>query len=460
MNNYDSLLDEIAAYALATHDFSSEAYDNILSALMDAMGCGLLALNHKPACNLLEEPFAQIHDGIRIPGTGVNLSPVQSAFSIGALNRWLDYNDTWLAKEWGHPSDNFGALLVAGYLSKSSIQDVLTAGIIAYEIQGVIALSNAFNAVGLDHVLLVKLASIAGAGRLLNFTKEQLLAALSQCFVDGQSLRTYRHAPNTGSRKSWAAGDAGARALTLLWLTQKGETGYPTALSTPKWGFEAVLFNQQKVQLEQSFSDYVAQNILFKVSYPAEFHGQTAIEAAQILKSEIPDISKIKSVHVQTQAAGMQIISKQGPLKSPADRDHCLEYMVAVALMDEEVTDQSYLDERASDPQLEALREKVICSENPEFTKAYFDPERRAISNSVQVEFTDGTKSTVVRCDFPLGHRRRREESMVPLYNKFAINAGSRYPAKMVENILAQWRSREVTKMSVRDFWGMWPNSF
>ncbi|MAZ44103.1 MAG: 2-methylcitrate dehydratase [Legionellales bacterium] len=460
MENYDQLLQNIADYALDEHHFSTDAYKTITSCLMDAMGCGLLALNHAEASNLVNQPFVLSHEGVRIPGMDITLTPTQAAFAIGSLNRWLDYNDTWLAKEWGHPSDNFAAILVAAFYVQATMSQVLTAGIIAYEIQGIIALDNAFNEVGLDHVILVKLASTAACGRLLGLNKSRMLAALSQCFVDGQALRTYRHAPNTGSRKSWAAGDACSRALTLLWYTIKGEKGYPSALTAPKWGFQSVLFNQQKLNTSHSFSEYVVNNILFKVSYPAEFHAQTAIEAAQKLKSEISDISLVSKVIVKTQEAGMRIISKQGPLKNPADRDHCLEYMVAVALLDDEVTDASYLDERASDSVLESLRDKIVCMEDPSFTEAYFDPSRRAIPNSVQVEFNDGRKSSIVQVDYPLGHKCRRAEAIQPLLDKFIRNAKTRYNNEQVDKIVSAWKNDDIKNMDIMSFWNLWPNSF
>lgn len=432
----DELLVAIADYALAPLAVSDLALDTARYCLMDSLACAFQALEH-PACTRLLGPVvpgATLPGGARVPGTPYELDPVQAAFNIGALVRWLDFNDTWLAAEWGHPSDNLGAILgVADYLARRArddaqavpvMGDVLTAMIKAHEIQGVLALENSFNEVGLDHVLLVRIASTAMAGVLLGCDREQLIAALSHAFLDGGALRAYRHAPNTSPRKSWAAGDATARGVRLALLARSGETVCPSALSAAQWGFCDVLFSGQALSLPRPFGCYVMENILFKIAYPAEFHGQTAVEAALRLHPQVAGrLGSIERVVLETQAAGRRIIDKTGPLHNPADRDHCLQYMVAVALLFGRLRAEDYEDAVAADPRLDALRERMVVREHAAFTAAYHDPEKRHIGNAVQVFFQDGRCTDRVAISAPLGHRDRRGEGLPLLREKFAVSA-------------------------------------
>jgi 2-methylcitrate dehydratase len=451
---YDKVIAGIVDYVESYEINSDLAYATARHCLIDTLGCGLEALEY-PACTKLLGPIVSgltMPNGARVPGASYELDPVQAAFNIGTLIRWLDFNDTWLAAEWGHPSDNLGAILaVADYLSRNphlttaklTMRDVLTAMIKAHEIQGCLALENSFNKVGLDHVLLVKVASTAVVCELLGLTREQTLNAISLAFVDGQSLRTYRHAPNTGSRKSWAAGDATSRAVRLALIAQTGEMGYPTALSAKTWGFYDVSFRGQPFKFQRAYSFYVMENILFKISFPAEFHAQTAVEAAVTLHARLAQQNKtaadIKSVTIRTHEACLRIIDKHGPLSNPADRDHCIQYMVAVPLIFGRLTAEDYDDAIALDPiwgpRIDAVRDRIHCIENPQFTADYHDPAKRAIANSLLIELNDGTtlEETV---EYPIGHMRRRAEGIPLLEAKFRTNLGRRFSPEQQQRIL------------------------
>ena len=435
---WDQVLVDIVDYVNAEPDFSELSYTTARHCLMDTLGCGLEALEY-PACRKLLGPVVPgttLAGGAKVPGTGDQLDPVKAAFDIGAMVRWLDFNDTWLAAEWGHPSDNLGGILaVSDWLSRQAdthgqqsltMRDVLTAMIQAHEIQGCLALENSFNRVGLDHVVLVKVATTAVVSRLLGLSREQQLAALSLAWIDGQSLRTYRHAPNTGSRKSWAAGDATSRGVRLALIAQTGEMGYPTALTAETWGFYDVSFGGQPFAFQRPYGDYVMQNILFKISYPAEFHGQTAAEAAIALHQQLKDqgysTDDIAQVRIRTHESCIRIIDKQGPLNNPADRDHCVQYMVAVALLFGRLTSADYEDDIAADPRIDALRERIRCVEDPQFTRDYLDPEKRSIANALRVELKDGQRLDEIVVEYPLGHRRRRSEGVPLLEAKFQRN--------------------------------------
>lgn len=445
----DPLLVEIAGYVTGPQSFSETAYATARLCLMDALGCAMAALAY-PDCTKLLGPVvagARTPGGARLPGTSYQLDPLTAAFDLGAMIRWLDYNDTWLAAEWGHPSDNFGGILMAAdWLSRQAaaqghralcVRDVLAAAIQAYEIQGVLALENSFNRVGLDHVLLVKVASTAVTARLLGCTQEEIVAALSNAWVDGHPLRTYRQAPNTGSRKSWAAGDATSRGLFLALLALKGEMGYPTALSAPTWGFSDALFRGQPVRLPRKLGSYVMENILFKVAFPAEFHGQTAVEAAVQLHAQVCGrLDEIERVVITTQEPAMRIINKSGPLHNPADRDHCIQYMTAVALLNGKLTAQDYEDAAAGNPEIDALREKMVCLEERQYSRDYLDPNLRSIANALQVFFKDGTFTQKIEVHYPMGHRRRREEAIPLLFEKFRQNLAGRFPEKRIAALL------------------------
>jgi 2-methylcitrate dehydratase len=440
----DKVLELIASYVKDFDIKSQDAYATARYCLMDTLGCGFEALEY-PACTKLMGPIVRgttVPNGAKVPGTQFQLDPVQAAFNIGAMIRWLDFNDTWLAAEWGHPSDNLGGILAtADWLSRNGrpvkVKDVLTAMIKAHEIQGVLALENSFNRVGLDHVVLVKVASTAVVSSLLNLTKDETINAVSQAWVDGQSLRTYRHAPNTGSRKSWAAGDATARAVRLALISQTGEMGYPSVLSAKGWGFYDVLFKGKPFKFQRPFGSYVMENVLFKISFPAEFHSQTAVECAMTLhplvKNRINDIKKIK---IRTHEAAIRIIDKKGPLDNPADRDHCIQYMVAVPLLFGRLTAADYEDSVASDSRIDQLRSKIVCVEDKKFTHDYHAPDKRSIANALTVEFKDGTKLDEVVCEYPIGHKRRRAEGMPVLVEKFKTNLARRFPAKQSKLIL------------------------
>lgn len=446
---FDLALTDIADYVCDYEIDSAEARETARHCLMDSIGCMMLALKFPECVKLLGPvvPGAELNGGVRVPGTSWELDPVQGAFNIGALVRWLDFNDTWLAAEWGHPSDNIGAILAAAdYVSRLglgagrsplSMADVLDAMIRAHEIQGVLALENSFNRVGLDHVLLVRVASTAVATRLLGGTRQDVLNAVSNAWIDGGALRTYRHAPNTGSRKSWAAGDATRRAMQLALVALTGEMGYPSALSAKTWGFYDVLFKGEHFRFQRGYGSYVMENVLFKIAFPAEFHAQTAVEAALALHGEVGDrIDEVDRIVIETQEAGVRIIDKTGPLDNPADRDHCLQYMVAVPLIFGELTAEHYEDEIAADPRIDALREKMEVTENEAFTEGYFDPERRAIGNAVQVFFRDGSSTGRVVVEYPIGHRRRRKEGIPVLEDKFRDALATRLPRRRRERIL------------------------
>jgi 2-methylcitrate dehydratase len=404
-------------------------------------------------------PGATLTNGARVPGTAYELDPITAAFNIGAMIRWLDFNDTWLAAEWGHPSDNLGGILaVADYLSRAGkrvvVRDVLTGMIKAHEIQGVLALENSFNRVGLDHVLLVRVASTAVVTAMLGGSRDQIINAVSNAWVDGGALRTYRHAPNTGSRKSWAAGDATSRAVRHALFALKGEMGYPSALSAKTWGFQDVLFKGKPVVLPQALASYVMENVLFKISYPAEFHAQTAVEAAMTLHPRIAaKLDQIDRVMIETQEPGVRIIDKTGPLANPADRDHCIQYMVAIPLLFGRLEASDYEDAVATDPRVDALRAKMQVKENAAFTKDYYDPQKRYIGNAVQVFFKDGSSSERVAVDFPIGHRKRRTEGMPVLVKKFESSVAAHFQPKQTESIKAMFMDRKaLTAMPVSDF--------
>ena len=447
----DKVLVDIADYVGKYEIKSAEAYDTARLCLMDTLGCGLEALDY-PACTKLLGPLVPgtaVSKGARVPGTRLELDPVQAAFSIGAAIRWLDFNDTWLAAEWGHPSDNLGGILaVADWLSRNGasivMRDVLTAMIQAHEIQGVIALENSFNRVGLDHVVLVKVASTAVVSKLLGLSREAIVNAVSHAWVDGHSLRTYRHAPNTGSRKSWAAGDATSRAVRLALIAKTGEMGYPSVLTAKTWGFYDVLFRGKPFRFPRRYGSYVMENVLFKISFPAEFHAQTAVEAAVELHPEVKDrLADIKKIEIVTHESAIRIIDKKGPLHNPADRDHCIQYMVAVGLVKGNLTAADYEDDVARDPRIDALRAKMVCIESKAYSRDYLDPKKRSIANQLQIFFRDGTKTRKVAVEYPLGHRRRRNEGIPLLEEKFRRNLDRRFPKERRESILELCRDQK-----------------
>ncbi|HVF33706.1 MAG TPA: bifunctional 2-methylcitrate dehydratase/aconitate hydratase [Candidatus Saccharimonadia bacterium] len=446
----DAPLVDIANYVADYAITSPEAYETARYCLLDSIACALMAMRFPDCVKMLGPlvPGATMPGGVRVPGTSHELDPVQAAFNIGAQVRWLDFNDTWLAAEWGHPSDNLGAILaVADYLSRRavregrkpvSVREVLTWTIKAHEIQGGYALKNSFNRVGLDHVILVRLASTAVATAMLGGSKDDIVNAVSNSWIDGGALRTYRHAPNTGSRKSWAAGDACRRAVTHALNAIKGEMGYPSALSAKTWGFYDVLFKGNHFQFERPFGSYVMENVLFKISFPAEFHAQTAVECALQLHREVRDrIDQVEKIVIETQEAGVRIIDKTGPLANPADRDHCIQYMVAVPLIFGRLVASDYENAVANDPRVDALRARMQVRENPDFTRDYFDPDRRYIGNAVQVHFRDGTSTSRVAIDFPIGHRERRAEGIPVLRTKFEAALAEVLPRRRVEALKA-----------------------
>ena len=452
----DKVLTDIADYVSGYAIKSAEAYNTARLSLIDTLGCGLEALEY-PACTKLLGPVVPgtvVPHGAKVPGTPFQLDPVTAAFNIGAMIRWLDFNDTWLAAEWGHPSDNLGGILaVADWLSRTAvangkrplvIRDVLTAMIKAHEIQGVMALENSFNRVGLDHVVLVKLASTAVLARMLGGTREEIINAVSQVWVDGQSLRTYRHAPNTGSRKSWAAGDATSRAVRLALISMKGEMGYPSVLTARTWGFYDVLFKGNPFKFQRPYGSYVMEHVLFKISFPAEFHAQTAVECAMALHPGVKDrLDSIQKIVIRTHESAIRIIDKKGPLNNPADRDHCIQYMVAVPLIHGRLTAADYEDDVASDPRIDALREKMECVEDKQFSADYHDPEKRSIANGITIHFKDGSKTSEVVVEYPIGHRRRRAEGIPVLEAKFRTNLLRRFPAKQAAAILALCKDQQ-----------------
>jgi 2-methylcitrate dehydratase len=445
----DKVLTDIADYVTGYRVKSAEAYDTARLCLMDTLGCGLEALEY-PACTKLLGPIVPgtvVPHGAKVPGTPYQLDPVAAAFNIGAMIRWLDFNDTWLAAEWGHPSDNLGGILAtADWLSRSRLaqgreplpmREVLTGMIKAHEIQGVIALENSFNRVGLDHVVLVKVASTAVVTAMIGGTRAEIVDAVSNAWLDGQSLRTYRHTPNTGSRKSWAAGDATSRAVRLALMTLKGEMGYPSALTAKTWGFYDVLFKGRPFRFKRPYGSYVMENVLFKISFPAEFHAQTAVEAAIQLHPLVRGrLDEVKKIVITTHESAIRIIDKKGPLSNPADRDHCIQYMTAIGLIKGNLVASDYEDVVATDPRIDRLRAKMVCVENKRWTRDYLDPARRSIANAIQVFFADGSKTPQVAVEYPVGHRRRRKEGVPLLESKFRTNLARRYPPKRQQAII------------------------
>jgi len=463
----DKELVDIARYVTDYQISSAEAYDTARNCLMDTLGCGLLALRF-PECTKLLGPLVEgtvVPHGARVPGTQFRLDPVKAAWDIGCVIRWLDYNDTWLAAEWGHPSDNLGGILaVADYLSQRAVaagkapllmRDVLTAMIKAHEIQGVIALENSFNRVGLCHVLLVRIASTAVVTQMLGGSQAQIIDALSQAWLDGSSLRTYRHSPNAGPRKSWAAGDATSRAVRLADLTMRGEIGYPSVLTTPKWGFYDVSFKGNKLAFTRDYGSYVMEQILFKISFPAEFHSQTAAEAAVRLHPLVKDrLDQIERIVIHTHESAIRIISKSGPLNNPADRDHCLQYMTAVPLAFGNLVAEDYEDDfHKAHPIIDQLREKMEVIEEPRYTREYLEADKRSIANALQILFRDGTSTEKVEVEYPVGHRRRRAEGIPLLEEKFRSNLATRFPAARVEKIFALCKDQQALEaMPVNEF--------
>jgi 2-methylcitrate dehydratase len=462
----DKVLTDIADYVAGFAIDSEEAYTTAQYCLIDTLGCGFEALTY-PACTKLLGPVVPgtiVPNGAKVPGTSFQLDPVKAAFDLGTIIRWLDFNDTWLAAEWGHPSDNLGGILMtADWLSRTAVaagreplrmQDVLTAMIKAHEIQGVLALENSFNRVGLDHVVLVKVASTAVVAHMLGLSREEIVNAVSLAWVDGQSLRTYRHAPNTGSRKSWAAGDATSRAVRLALIAKTGEMGYPSVLSAKTWGFYDVLFKGNEFRFQRPYGSYVMEHVLFKISFPAEFHAQTAVECAMQLHTQVADrIADIERITIRTHESAIRIIDKKGPLDNPADRDHCIQYMVAVPLIFGRLTAADYEDSVAADPRIDTLRDKMVCVEDPQFSRDYLDPAKRSIANGITIEFKDGSRTKEVVVEYPIGHRRRRAEGMPVLVEKFKTNLARRFPAKQQAAILdVALDTKRLAAMPVHEF--------
>ncbi len=472
---FDKEIIDIVDY-VENYEIKSEvAYETAWNCLLDTLGCGLEALEYDECKKLLGPlvPGTTVTNGVRVPGTNYELDPVQGAFNIGAMIRWLDFNDTWLAAEWGHPSDNLGGILAtADWLSRAAVasgrpplkvHDVLTAMIKAHEIQGCIALENSFNKVGLDHVILVKVASTAVVAKMLGLTREQTLNAVSLAWVDGQALRTYRHFPNAGSRKSWAAGDATSRAVRLALIAQTGEMGYPSVLTAKVWGFYDSLFRGNSFKFQRAYGSYVMENILFKISFPAEFHSQTAVEAAMtingLMKAAGKTAADIASVKIRTHEACIRIIDKKGPLGNPADRDHCIQYMVAVPLIFGRLTARDYEDDIAADPAIDALREKIVCVEDPAFTVDYHDPSKRSIANALTVEFKDGSKFDEVVVEYPIGHARRRTDGIPLLIEKFKINLARIFSADQQKKILeVSMDYKKLSEMAVNEYVDLYVN--
>ena len=447
----DKVLSDIVDYVTKYKIKSKQAYDTARYCLLDTLGCGFEALEY-PACRKMLGPIVQgtlVPNGAKVPGTQFQMDPVKAAFDIGAMIRWLDFNDTWLAAEWGHPSDNLGGILAtADWLSRNAVatgkkpltvRDLLTGMIKAHEIQGCIALENSFNKVGLDHVVLVKVASTAVVAEMMGLSKDEILNAVSLAWVDGQSLRTYRHSPNTGSRKSWAAGDATSRAVRLAMIARTGEMGYPSVLSAKTWGFYDVLFKGNAFKFQRPYGSYVMENVLFKISFPAEFHSQTAVEAAMTLHQELKKLGKtdkdIKKITIRTHEACIRIIDKKGPLHNPADRDHCVQYMVAMPIIFGRLTASDYEDSIAADKRIDVLRDKIVCVEDTKFTRDYHDPAKRSIANALTVEFTDGRTLKEIVVEYPIGHKRRRKEGMPVLMAKFKTNLARVFAEKQREAI-------------------------
>ena len=464
---YDDVLQAIVDYTEQYDTPSEEALDTAFICLMDTLGCGFRALRFSECTKHLGPVVegAELKQGARVPGTHYTLDPIKAAWDIGCIVRWLDFNDTWLAAEWGHPSDNLGGILAtADYLSQHNktkgkapltVRKILEAMIKAHEIQGCLALENSFNRVGLDHVMLVKVASTAVVADLLGATKEERLSALSHAFADGQSLRTYRHAPNAGSRKSWAAGDATSRATRLVNIAMRGEMGIPSVLSAKTWGFYDVSFKGHSFKFQRNYSDYVMKNILFKVSFPAEFHAQTAVEAAVTLYEQVKErIQEVDRIELTTHESAIRIISKEGPLANPADRDHCLQYMVAVPLLYGDLTEDHYSDDfHHSHPEIDTLREKMVVSADARYTEEYHAPDKRSIANAVQVFFTNGSSTDKIEVEYPLGHRQRREEAIPQLKEKFDASVKAHFSTRQSEHIQSLFRNRaDLEQMPVDEF--------
>ncbi len=466
---FDQEIVDIVDYVIGYKIESPVAYDTARNCLIDTLGCGLEALEY-PACKKLMGPIVPgtiVPNGAKVPGTQFQLDPVQAAFNIGAMIRWLDFNDTWLAAEWGHPSDNLGGILAtADWLSRNAVaagkkpllmKTVLTAMIKAHEIQGCIALENSFNKVGLDHVLLVKVASTAVVSEMMDLSRDEILNAVSLAWVDGQSLRTYRHSPNTGSRKSWAAGDATSRAVRLALMAKTGEMGYPSALTAKTWGFYDVLFRGRPFKFQRPYASYVMENVLFKISFPAEFHSQTAVEAAMTLHGKLAAAGKsvedIKKITIRTHEACIRIIDKKGPLDNPADRDHCIQYMVAVPLIFGRLTASDYEDKVAADARIDVLRDKMVCVEDKSFTRDYHDASKRSIANALTIQFNDGSGFDELVVEYPIGHARRRAEGIPLLVEKFKTNLARQFPAKQQNTILvASLNQQALEAMPVNEY--------
>ena len=464
--DYDKIITDIAQYVYSYKVESDLALETAKNCLIDTIGCGLLALQF-PACTKMLGPIVEgtsVPCGVRVPGTNFNLDPVKGAFDIGCSIRWLDYNDTWLAAEWGHPSDNLGAILaVSDYVSQKRVEegknsllvkDVLHCMIMAHEIQGVLALKNSFNRVGLDHVVLVKVASTAIATKLLGGDLNQIKDAISHAWVDGQSLRTYRHAPNAGSRKSWAAGDATSRAVRLAMIVMQGEMGYPGVLSAPTWGFEDISFNKKQLTLHQELNSYVMENILFKISFPAEFHAQTAVEAAVKLHLDIINrLDDIETINITTHESAIRIISKVGDLNNPADRDHCLQYMIAIGLLKGNLVAEDYEDDVAADPRIDKLRSKMKISEDKRYSAEYHEADKRSIANKIQIHFNDGSSTEAIEVEYPIGHKRRREEGIPVLEEKFRRNLELTFTKEKADEIFNLCVNKDdLEQMSIIDF--------
>lgn len=464
--DYDKIITDIAQYVYSYKVESDLALETAKNCLIDTIGCGLLALQF-PACTKMLGPIVEgtsVPYGVRVPGTNFNLDPVKGAFDIGCSIRWLDYNDTWLAAEWGHPSDNLGAILaVSDYVSQKRVEegknsllvkDVLHCMIMAHEIQGVLALKNSFNRVGLDHVVLVKVASTAIATKLLGGDLNQIKDAISHAWVDGQSLRTYRHAPNAGSRKSWAAGDATSRAVRLAMIVMQGEMGYPGVLSAPTWGFEDISFNKKQLTLHQELNSYVMENILFKISFPAEFHAQTAVEAAVKLHLDIINrLDDIETINITTHESAIRIISKVGDLNNPADRDHCLQYMVAIGLLKGNLVAEDYEDDVAADPRIDKLRSKMKISEDKRYSAEYHEADKRSIANKIQIHFNDGSSTEAIEVEYPIGHKRRRVEGIPVLEEKFRRNLELTFTKEKADEIFNLCVNKDdLEQMSIIDF--------
>jgi len=465
----DQVMVDIAEYVDAGPSPTGLALDTARACLVDTLGCGLEALEY-PACTRLLGPIVPgtiVPNGAHVPGTDFVLDPVQAAFTLGSMIRWLDFNDTWLAAEWGHPSDNLGGILmVADWLGRNAkasgkagptMRDVLRAMVQAHEIQGCLALENSFNKVGLDHVVLVKVASAAVVAKMLGLSREQIIDTVSLAWVDGQSLRTYRHAPNTGSRKSWAAGDATSRAVRLALMVKAGEMGYPGALTTKTWGFYDSSFRGQSFKFQRPYGSYVMENVLFKISFPAEFHAQTAVEAAVSFHVKLKQMGNsaadIARITIRTHEAAIRIIDKQGPLANPADRDHCIQYMVAVPLIFGRLTAADYEDGVAADPRIDSLRARITCVEDASFTRDYLDPDKRSIANALTVELNDGTVLDEVAVEFPVGHKRRRAEGLPLLEKKFERNLARCFDKARQQKILEASADRKrLEAMSVTDY--------